>query len=87
MTDEELGVVFPLAAARLCVNAATWTKRTSLENHRYGEARKQATWPTVLHLARTDPAEVASRIRRGRQERKGPVARMESARETEHGIR
>jgi Ser/Thr protein kinase RdoA (MazF antagonist) len=63
MTDEELDVVFPLAAARLCVNAATWTKRTSLQTHRYGEARKQATWPTVLQLAKADPAEVASRIR------------------------
>jgi Ser/Thr protein kinase RdoA (MazF antagonist) len=63
MTDDELDVVFPLAAARLCVNAATWTKRTSLQNHRYGEARKQATWPTVLQIARADPAEVASRIR------------------------
>lgn len=66
MTEEELDVVFPLAAARLCVNAATWTKRTSLENHRYGESRKQATWPTVLHLAKADPAEVASRIRQER---------------------
>lgn len=62
MTDEELAVVFPLAAARLCVNAATWTKRTSLENHMYGESRKQATWPTVLHLAKTSPAEVRSMI-------------------------
>ncbi|MFD1211630.1 phosphotransferase [Arthrobacter sp. GCM10027362] len=66
MTDEELEVVFPLAAARLCVNAATWTKRTSQQNHRYGEARKQATWPTVLQIAKADPAEVASRIRRER---------------------
>ena len=55
MTDEELDVVFPLAAARLCVNAATWTKRTSLENHRYGEARKQATWPTVLAFGQDRP--------------------------------
>jgi Ser/Thr protein kinase RdoA (MazF antagonist) len=66
MTDEELDVVFPLAAARLCVNAATWTKRTSLQTHRYGEARKQATWPTVLQIAKADPAEVASRIRQER---------------------
>lgn len=64
MTEEELDVVFPLAAARLCVNAATWTKRTSLQNHRYGEARKQATWPTVLRIATADPVEVALRIRR-----------------------
>jgi len=63
MTEEELDVVFPLAAARLCVNATTWTKRTSLQNHRYGEARKQATWPTVLQLAKADPAAVALRIR------------------------
>lgn len=66
MTEEELDVVFPLAAARLCVNAATWTKRTSLQPHRYGEARKQATWPTLLQIAKADPAEVAARIRRER---------------------
>lgn len=63
MTGEELDVVFPLAATRLCVNATTWTKRTSLESHRYGESRKQATWPTVLKLAQADPKEVAARIR------------------------
>jgi Ser/Thr protein kinase RdoA (MazF antagonist) len=66
MTEEELDVVFPLAATRLCVNAATWTKRTSQQNHRYGESRKQATWPTVLQISKVDPAEVASRIRRVR---------------------
>ncbi|GAA3691724.1 hypothetical protein GCM10023081_31520 [Arthrobacter ginkgonis] len=66
MTEEELDAVFPLAATRLCVNAATWTKRTSKQKHRYGEARKEATWPTVLQIARVDPAEVVSRIRRVR---------------------
>ena len=66
MTKEELDVVFPLAATRLCVNAATWTKRTSNQNHRYGEARKEATWPTVLQISKVDPAEVVSRLRRVR---------------------
>jgi 4-aminobutyrate aminotransferase-like enzyme/Ser/Thr protein kinase RdoA (MazF antagonist) len=51
LTDAELAVLFPLAAARLCVNAVTWTKRGT----GYGHDRMRHTWPTVAALAAIPP--------------------------------
>ncbi|MEV5967691.1 aminotransferase class III-fold pyridoxal phosphate-dependent enzyme [Kribbella sp. NPDC051952] len=51
LTDAELAVLYPLAAARLCVNAVTWTTRGGT----YGHDRMEHTWPTIARLAKTPP--------------------------------
>ena len=62
LTDLERSVIFPLAAARLCLNACTWTKRTIVDPGPYGVSRMMYTWPTVEMLAPLDPAQVLERI-------------------------
>jgi Ser/Thr protein kinase RdoA (MazF antagonist) len=62
LTDLERSVIFPLAAARLCLNACTWTKRTIVDPGPYGVSRMLYTWPAVQLLAPLDPAQVLERI-------------------------
>jgi 4-aminobutyrate aminotransferase-like enzyme/Ser/Thr protein kinase RdoA (MazF antagonist) len=63
LSDEEIAVIFPLAAARLCVNATVWTRRTSSSDNAYGRSRMQYTWPALRKIARISPsfAEVSLR--------------------------
>jgi 4-aminobutyrate aminotransferase-like enzyme/Ser/Thr protein kinase RdoA (MazF antagonist) len=51
LTDAELAVLFPMAAARLCVNAVTWTQRST----GYGRERMRHTWPAIAAIAATPP--------------------------------
>ncbi|WP_215453014.1 aminotransferase class III-fold pyridoxal phosphate-dependent enzyme [Streptomyces sp. ATCC 21386] len=51
LTEAELAVLFPMAAARLCVNAVTWTARSAGQESGYGQARMRHTWPTIQRLA------------------------------------
>jgi 4-aminobutyrate aminotransferase-like enzyme/Ser/Thr protein kinase RdoA (MazF antagonist) len=69
LADEELAAIYPLAAARLCVNAVTWTQRRATTGSEYGEARMRHTWPTLELLSRTPPrlAEAALREAAGRE--------------------
>lgn len=62
LTKLERSVIFPLAAARLCLNACTWTKRTIVDPGPYGVSRMMYTWPAVQMLAPLDPAQVLERI-------------------------
>jgi Ser/Thr protein kinase RdoA (MazF antagonist) len=62
LTELERSVIFPLAAARLCLNACTWTKRTIVDPGPYGVSRMMYTWPAVQLLAPLDPAQVLERI-------------------------
>jgi|LakMenEpi03Aug12_release.lakeMendotaPanAssembly.Ray.scaffolds.fasta_scaffold403975_1 Ser/Thr protein kinase RdoA (MazF antagonist) len=62
LTELERSVIFPLAAARLCLNACTWTKRTIVDQGPYGVSRMMYTWPAVQLLAPLDPAQVLERI-------------------------
>jgi len=62
LTDLERSVIFPLAAARLCLNACTWTKRTIIEPGPYGESRMKYTWPAVQLVAPLDPVQALVRI-------------------------
>jgi 4-aminobutyrate aminotransferase-like enzyme len=55
LTDEELEVLYPLAATRLCVNAVTWTKRCAQQGNAYGQERMRHTWPAIELLATTPP--------------------------------
>ncbi|MFI5614125.1 aminotransferase class III-fold pyridoxal phosphate-dependent enzyme [Amycolatopsis sp. NPDC051903] len=56
LTERELAVIFPLAAARLCVNATTWTRRTATAGGTYGRARMRHTWPALTRIAEIHPA-------------------------------
>ena len=69
LTEEELNVVFPLAATRLCMNATTWTRRISQSGSPYGRDRMKDTWPAIHRVAQIDPevAEVLLREACGRQ--------------------
>lgn len=55
LDDAELRVLYPIAAARLCVNAVTWTAREPV-NGDYARARMQHTWPAIAELAQLPPA-------------------------------
>jgi 4-aminobutyrate aminotransferase-like enzyme/Ser/Thr protein kinase RdoA (MazF antagonist) len=68
LTDDELAVVFPLAAARLAMNATTWTQRNATSHNDHGARRMQHTWPALAKVARIDPdyAEAALRSACGR---------------------
>lgn len=66
LNDAELEVVLPLAAARLCLNATLWTRRTSAlepEAAKYGRRRMADTWPMVEHISTVDPRWALDRIR------------------------
>lgn len=58
LTEMEIAVIFPLASARLCLNACTWTKRTAIDPRPYGVSRMLHTWPTI-HLVAPLEAEQA----------------------------
>lgn len=62
LTEEEVTVVFPLAAARLCVNATTWTRRTTESHHPYGRERMRHTWPALRKIAAISPAAAEQRL-------------------------
>jgi len=47
LSDFDHANIFQLAALRLCVNATTWTMRTSLSPNEYGQRRMAATWSTL----------------------------------------
>lgn len=55
LTREEISVIFPLAAARLCVNATTWMRRTAEASHPYGERRMEHTWPALRKISQVSP--------------------------------
>jgi Ser/Thr protein kinase RdoA (MazF antagonist) len=63
LDDREIKVVFPLAGARLCVNATTWTRRTIEAHHPYGKERMRHTWPTLRKLAEISTDEAEARMR------------------------
>ena len=64
LTDAELATVFPLAAARLAMNAATWTHRTSTSANAHGEKRMRHTWPALAKVAAIDPDYAEAALRR-----------------------
>lgn len=55
LTAEELAVVYPLAATRLCMNAVTWNHRVAQSGTAYGRARMAHTWPTIRAIAHIPP--------------------------------
>lgn len=55
LTAAELAVVYPMAAARLCMNAVTWTRRIVESDTEYGRTRSRHTWPTIRLLTEVSP--------------------------------
>nr|WP_218680917.1 phosphotransferase [Rhodococcus qingshengii] len=63
LTDDEFAVVYSLAAARLCVQALTWTSRGRVTPTDYGKMRMRHTLPTLEKLLDIDPCTALKKIR------------------------
>jgi hydroxylysine kinase len=61
LTDDELTVAYPLAAARLAVQALTWGLRAQHSPTEYGTRRMQYTLPALHRIVQIDPRD-ASRL-------------------------
>lgn len=55
LSGDELCAVYPLALARLCMNASTWSRRVLATGSAYGRARMHDTWPTLAKCVRVHP--------------------------------
>jgi hydroxylysine kinase len=63
LSDDELTAVYPLAAARLCVQALTWTVRGSVSPTSYGAMRMRHTQPTLEAVLSVDPVVAEQHLR------------------------
>ena len=72
LTTDELRVIYPLAALRLCVNACTWTARTQDDPSEYGLSRMAYTWPVIRILADVDADRVATELSTSKVSADGP---------------
>lgn len=78
LTDDELTVAYPLAAARLAMQALTWGIRDQTDPTAYGAMRMQHTLPALHRVMQIDPHDASEHLlalcgRRGdtRQEARG----------------
>ncbi|MEU0493961.1 phosphotransferase [Mycobacterium sp. NPDC006124] len=62
LAEAEIGVVFALATARLCVQVLTWTVRARTHPSAYGAMRMRHTAPTLDRLLRIEPAHATVRL-------------------------
>ena len=73
LADIEIAVLYPLAVARLALNAATWASRVGGPAGSYGRARSQHTWATLAALSDIPPdtadAEIRSALARASKSR------------------
>lgn len=75
LTADELAVIYPLAAVRLCLNAVGWHRRVIESGSAYGESRSRHVWPTIRDISATPPAfaEAVFRAACGLPVRRGPA--------------
>lgn len=68
LTDDELAVIYPLAAIRLATNATTWTRRQVEAGGAFSYAitRSQHTWASLERFVSTDPTTALEMIRASR---------------------
>jgi Ser/Thr protein kinase RdoA (MazF antagonist) len=59
----EIDVIYPLAAARLCVQVLTWTVRARTNPTAYGSMRMRHTLPTLERLLTIDPRTAGAHLR------------------------
>ena len=64
LTDDELTVAYPLAAARLAVQALTWGLRAQHSPTEYGAMRMQHTLPTLRRIVAIDPHDASRHLHR-----------------------
>lgn len=55
LTEPELEAIYPLALARLSMNAATWNLRVRETGTPYGRSRMHDTWPTLAKAVTIHP--------------------------------
>jgi hydroxylysine kinase len=63
LTDDELAVAYPLAAARLCVQALTWAVRGQTDPTEYGAMRMRHTLPALHRILQVDTRTAAAHLR------------------------
>ena len=63
LTSQECSVIFPIAVARLAVNAAVWSARLASSRGEYGQARMGGSVEAVERCLDLDPREVLNRVR------------------------
>jgi Ser/Thr protein kinase RdoA (MazF antagonist) len=62
LTRTEIDVIYPLAAARLCVQVLTWTVRGRTNPTAYGSMRMRNTLPTLDRLLEIDPGSASAHL-------------------------
>lgn len=62
LTDEEIAVAYPLAAARLCVQASTWSVRALTEPTEYGAMRMRHTLPALHRVLQVEVPEATDHL-------------------------
>jgi hydroxylysine kinase len=63
LTDDELTAAYPLAAARLCVQALTWAVRRQANPTEYGAMRMRHTLPALHRILQVDTRSAAAHLR------------------------
>lgn len=63
LTRSEVEAIYPLAAARLCVQVLTWTVRGRTHPTAYGSMRMRHTLPTLERLLKIDPGPTIAHLR------------------------
>ncbi|WP_197040814.1 aminotransferase class III-fold pyridoxal phosphate-dependent enzyme [Pseudonocardia halophobica] len=88
LTAEEIAAIYPLAAARLCMNAVTWNRRVAESGSEYGRTRSRHTWPTIRMLAQVPPdaAEAVFRVACGLPDHRPTAPAEELAAAVERGF-
>jgi Ser/Thr protein kinase RdoA (MazF antagonist) len=69
LTDDELAVAYPLAAARLCVQASTWAVRGQDDPTEYGAMRMRHTLPALHRVLQVDVRTATARLRQMSRQR------------------
>jgi hydroxylysine kinase len=62
LTEDELVVIYPMAVARLCVQALTWTTRGRTNPTAYGSMRMRHTLPTLQRVLTIQPDEARTHL-------------------------
>lgn len=62
LAPTEIDVIYPLAAARLCVQVLTWTVRGRTNPTAYGSMRMRHTLPTLERLLTIDPRSAGAHL-------------------------
>jgi hydroxylysine kinase len=63
LTDGELATAYPLSAARLCVQAMTWSVRGQTDPTEYGAMRMRHTLPALHRVLQVDPLSATAHFR------------------------